>query len=123
MRRLDLVRQDTEVVLGGGLLMARNARPDNRNREPRTSGGTEGPDRVVDVPPIAGAALLGLDHLGRVRKRMTGCAMHTPPPEYRPAANQDNNSSRHRATQPTDRAAPERKWAHETQPATERIGT
>jgi hypothetical protein len=64
MRRLGLTTMDTEVVLGGGLLMARN---------PLLIGGitervhAEVPTAqvsVVDVPPIAGAALLGLDHLG-----------------------------------------------------------
>ena len=64
MRRLDLIRQDTEVVLGGGLLMARNPRlvqgiADRVRAE--APGARVG---VVDVPPIAGAALLGLDHLG-----------------------------------------------------------
>ena len=64
MRRLDLIRQDTEVVLGGGLLMARNPRLTTgianrvRAEAPKAQVG------VVDVPPIAGAALLGLDHLG-----------------------------------------------------------
>jgi N-acetylglucosamine kinase-like BadF-type ATPase len=64
MRRLHLTELDTELVLGGGLLMARN---------PLLNGGVtrrvlaEVPAArisVVDVPPIAGAALLGLDHLG-----------------------------------------------------------
>jgi N-acetylglucosamine kinase-like BadF-type ATPase len=64
MRRLDLIGQDTEVVLGGGLLMARNPRlvkgiADRVRAE--AHGAQVG---VVDVPPIAGAALLGLDHLG-----------------------------------------------------------
>jgi N-acetylglucosamine kinase-like BadF-type ATPase len=64
MRRLDLTGQDTEVVLGGGLLMARNPRlvkgiADRVRAE--AHGAQVG---VVDVPPIAGAALLGLDHLG-----------------------------------------------------------
>jgi N-acetylglucosamine kinase-like BadF-type ATPase len=64
MRRLCLTGLDTELVLGGGLLMARN---------PLLNGGVtrrvlaEVPGArigVVDVPPIAGAALLGLDHVG-----------------------------------------------------------
>ncbi|HVV18286.1 MAG TPA: BadF/BadG/BcrA/BcrD ATPase family protein [Pseudonocardiaceae bacterium] len=64
MRRLELTGLDTEVVLGGGLLMARN---------PLLIGGVtervlaEAPTAqvgVVEVPPIAGAALLGLDVLG-----------------------------------------------------------
>jgi hypothetical protein len=64
MRRLHLTELDTELALGGGMLMARN---------PLLNGGVttrvlaEVPTArisVVDVPPIAGAALLGLDHLG-----------------------------------------------------------
>ncbi len=64
MRRLHLTELDTELALGGGMLMARN---------PLLHGGVtrrvlaEVPTArigVVDVPPIAGAALLGLDHLG-----------------------------------------------------------
>jgi N-acetylglucosamine kinase-like BadF-type ATPase len=64
MRRLRLTGLDTEVVLGGGLLTAGN---------PLLIGGitrrvrAEAPAAqvgVVNVPPIAGAAMLGLDHLG-----------------------------------------------------------
>lgn len=64
MRRLRLTELDTEVVLGGGMLMARNPLLiDGITRRVLA----EAPDAqvgVVDVPPIAGAALLGLDHLG-----------------------------------------------------------
>ena len=63
MRRLGLTGLATPVVLGGGLLTA---------REPLLLGGIE--DRiareapratiqVIDVPPVAGAALLGLDQV------------------------------------------------------------
>ena len=64
MRRLGLTGLTTPVVLGGSLLAARDPL--------LTAGVTEGiraaaPQAAVcftDVPPIAGAALLGLDHLG-----------------------------------------------------------
>jgi N-acetylglucosamine kinase-like BadF-type ATPase len=64
MRRLDLTGLATPVVLGGGLMSA---------RDPQLIAGIEArigqqaPDAVltiIDVPPIAGAALLGLDQAG-----------------------------------------------------------
>ncbi|HEV2452082.1 MAG TPA: BadF/BadG/BcrA/BcrD ATPase family protein [Streptosporangiaceae bacterium] len=63
MRRLDLLELATPVFLGGGLLTA---------RDPLLIGGIEDGLRreapravasVIDVPPIAGAALLGLDQV------------------------------------------------------------
>jgi N-acetylglucosamine kinase-like BadF-type ATPase len=64
MRRLRLTGLDTELVLGGGLLMARNPLLiDGITRRVHA----EAPAAqvgVLDVPPIAGAALLGLDQLG-----------------------------------------------------------
>jgi N-acetylglucosamine kinase-like BadF-type ATPase len=64
IRRLGLTGLGPPVVLGGGLLAARDPL--------LTSGVLAGikasaPDavvRIADVPPVAGAALLGLDHLG-----------------------------------------------------------
>jgi N-acetylglucosamine kinase-like BadF-type ATPase len=64
MRRLDLTALDTELVLGGGMLMARNARLINGIAERVHAQAPAAQISVVDVPPIAGAALLGLDHLG-----------------------------------------------------------
>jgi len=62
--RLDLAGTDVEVVLGGGILATRH---------PLLTEGVESrlkeyaPTAMpcyADVPPVAGAALLGLDHLG-----------------------------------------------------------
>lgn len=64
MRRLDLTGLDTELVLGGGMLMARNARLINGIADHVHAEAPAAQIGVVDVPPIAGAALLGLDHLG-----------------------------------------------------------
>ena len=64
MRRLRLVALDTEVVLGGGLLTAGNTRLTDgietriRAKAPNARIG------VAELPPITGAVLLGLDHLG-----------------------------------------------------------
>ena len=64
MRRLRLVALDTEVVLGGGLLTAGNTRlTDGIETRIRA----EAPNArigVAELPPITGAVLLGLDHLG-----------------------------------------------------------
>ncbi|MEY9965164.1 N-acetylglucosamine kinase-like BadF-type ATPase [Streptacidiphilus sp. MAP12-16] len=62
--RLDLAGTDVEVVLGGGILASRH---------PLLTEGVESRLKqhapaalpcYADVPPVAGAALLGLDHLG-----------------------------------------------------------
>jgi N-acetylglucosamine kinase-like BadF-type ATPase len=67
MRRLDLTERATPVVLGGGVLAA---------GDPLLIGGisagiaAQAPDAVVRVtaaPPVAGAALLGLDRTGAGR--------------------------------------------------------
>ena len=64
MRRLQLTGLDTEVVLGGGLLMARNPLLIEGITERVHAEAPAAQVGVVEVPPIAGAALLGLDHLG-----------------------------------------------------------
>jgi hypothetical protein len=64
MRKLGISGLTTPVMLGGGLLTAR----DPLLMAGITAGlAAEAPQavaHVVGVPPIAGAALLGLDHLG-----------------------------------------------------------
>lgn len=64
LTRLDLMQTDAEVVLGGGILAARH---------PLLAGGIEARlkreapsvvPRYGRVPPVAGAALLGLDRFG-----------------------------------------------------------
>jgi N-acetylglucosamine kinase-like BadF-type ATPase len=64
MARLDLTSTDTDVVLGGGILAARH-RLLTSGVEARLK--REAPaalPRYVQVPPVVGAALLGLDRLG-----------------------------------------------------------
>jgi N-acetylglucosamine kinase-like BadF-type ATPase len=75
------------VVLGGGLMTARNPLlTDAIGR--KLSAGIPGADvRIVDVPPIAGAALLGLDQVGAgpaAAARLRESA--TPPGEPPPAS-------------------------------------
>jgi N-acetylglucosamine kinase-like BadF-type ATPase len=64
LERIGPLREPADIVLGGGILRARN---------PRLLGGVEAglhalgvPHAVlvVDAPPVVGAALLGLDRLG-----------------------------------------------------------
>jgi N-acetylglucosamine kinase-like BadF-type ATPase len=64
MDRIGLPAEGTPVVLGGGVLESRNSL---LLRLVTSRFATEAPGtvpRVVDVPPVAGAALLGLDHAG-----------------------------------------------------------
>jgi hypothetical protein len=52
------------VVLGGGLLEARDILLTSAVTGQLAAAAPGAVPRVVDIPPIAGAALLGLDHLG-----------------------------------------------------------
>jgi N-acetylglucosamine kinase-like BadF-type ATPase len=64
MRQLGMSAAGTVIVLGGGLLQAGDPL---LSREVEARFAMEAPGatiRVADVPPVAGAALLGLDHVG-----------------------------------------------------------
>jgi N-acetylglucosamine kinase-like BadF-type ATPase len=64
MRRLGMAPAGVPVVLGGGVLESREPLLlDALNRELAAMAPGAVP-RVLDVPPVAGAALLGLDHVG-----------------------------------------------------------
>jgi N-acetylglucosamine kinase-like BadF-type ATPase len=63
MRRLGLTTLATPVVLGGGVMTARNALLMS-GITAQLSGAAPGAQvRVIDVPPVVGAALLGLDRV------------------------------------------------------------
>jgi N-acetylglucosamine kinase-like BadF-type ATPase len=64
LRRLDLLAEPVDVVLGGGLLQAGNVRLTRRIEETLHEAGSELHVHVAEVPPVVGAALLGLDELG-----------------------------------------------------------
>jgi len=64
MKKLELAGLATPVVLGGGLLMARDPLLIAWVTEGIAEGAPQATVRVVDVPPVAGAALLGLDQAG-----------------------------------------------------------
>jgi N-acetylglucosamine kinase-like BadF-type ATPase len=64
MRRLGLTGLKTPVVLGGGLLTARDPLLTASVVDGIAAEAPEAEVRIVDVPPIAGAVLLGLDEVG-----------------------------------------------------------
>jgi N-acetylglucosamine kinase-like BadF-type ATPase len=64
MRHLDLTTRATPVVLGGGLMTARDPLLLQEITERITAAAPQATVTVVAVPPVAGAALLGLDHVG-----------------------------------------------------------
>jgi len=64
LRRLDLAGAAAPVVLGGGLLTARDPQLTGWITERLAAQAPRAQVSVVAVPPIAGAALLGLDRAG-----------------------------------------------------------
>ena len=64
MRRLGLTTRATPVVLGGGLMTARDPLLLAEITERFAAAAPKASVAVVAIPPVAGAALLGLDHVG-----------------------------------------------------------
>jgi N-acetylglucosamine kinase-like BadF-type ATPase len=64
MRRLGLTGLATPVILGGGVITARNPLLMSGITRQLTEAAPAAEVRVIDVPPVAGAALLGLDQVG-----------------------------------------------------------
>jgi N-acetylglucosamine kinase-like BadF-type ATPase len=83
MRRLGLTGLATPVVLGGSVLAARDPMLTAGVIEGIKEGAPHAAVRITDVPPVAGAALLGLDHLGAgpeaERRLRADYAERTPP--------------------------------------------
>ncbi|MHA5049552.1 N-acetylglucosamine kinase [Streptomyces sp. SD15] len=63
LTRLDLLDQETPVLLGGGVLAARHPQLDDRIRELLAGRAPKAVPQVVSARPVLGAALLGLDHV------------------------------------------------------------
>ncbi|MEV5797044.1 BadF/BadG/BcrA/BcrD ATPase family protein [Streptomyces collinus] len=64
LTRLDLLAEETPVLLGGSVLTAGHARLDDGVRELLAARAPKADVRVVTAGPVLGAALLGLDRLG-----------------------------------------------------------
>jgi N-acetylglucosamine kinase-like BadF-type ATPase len=83
MRRLGLTGLATPVVLGGSVLAARDPMLTAGVVEGIGAGAPHAAVRITDVPPVAGAALLGLDRLGAgpeaERRLRADYAERTPP--------------------------------------------
>jgi N-acetylglucosamine kinase-like BadF-type ATPase len=71
IRRLRMTRLDVEVVLGGGVFRTRYRPFLSRIREGLTAVAPTSSVSVLVSPPVAGAALLGLDRLGATRAART----------------------------------------------------
>jgi N-acetylglucosamine kinase-like BadF-type ATPase len=79
IRRLHLTRRDVDVVLGGGLFHSGDRGFKERIERGVLTTAPAAHIRQLLVPPVVGAALLGLDHLGaapgahaRIRSTLTG---------------------------------------------------
>jgi len=64
LRRLELLDEPVDVVLGGGVLTAGHTLLLDAIDARLASAAPKTLARVVSAPPVVGAALLGLDHLG-----------------------------------------------------------
>ncbi|MEV5358445.1 BadF/BadG/BcrA/BcrD ATPase family protein [Streptomyces sp. NPDC052693] len=64
LTRLDLLSEETPVLLGGGVLAARHPQLNDRIRDLLTERAPKAVPRVVTARPVLGAALLGLDSVG-----------------------------------------------------------
>ena len=64
MRRVGLEDQPSPVALGGGLMTARDPLLTAEITRRFAEQAPQALPRIVDIPPVGGAALLGLDHLG-----------------------------------------------------------
>ncbi|HEY3001684.1 MAG TPA: BadF/BadG/BcrA/BcrD ATPase family protein, partial [Kribbellaceae bacterium] len=64
MRRLDLLTEPVDVILGGGVLTAGHRQLTDQIEQDLKAVAPLAVARVVRTPPVVGAALLGLDHTG-----------------------------------------------------------
>lgn len=64
LSRLDLLDEETPVLLGGGVLMARHPQLEDGITDLLAARAPKAVPRVVTARPVLGAALLGLDRVG-----------------------------------------------------------
>ena len=100
MRRLDLTGLATPVILGGGVITARNPLLMDGITRQLAEAAPRAQVRVIDVPPVVGAALLGLDQVTPRPPPKPACAPPTTAPDLRPVVSDDAQSP------PTCRAGP-----------------
>jgi N-acetylglucosamine kinase-like BadF-type ATPase len=67
LHRLELTGEAADVVLGGGLFQNDGAWLVERIAERLAAAAPDAAVRLVDAPPVVGAALLGLDELSATR--------------------------------------------------------
>jgi N-acetylglucosamine kinase-like BadF-type ATPase len=82
IRRLGLGDQPVPVVLGGGVLTAREPLLTEEIIKRLADEAPLATPRIVDIPPVAGAALLGLDEIGAApgaRARLRDAYLPRPP--------------------------------------------
>ena len=63
LTRLDLLAEETPVLLGGGVLAARHPQLNDHIAHLLAERAPKAVPRVVTSGPVLGAALLGLDHV------------------------------------------------------------
>ncbi|GAA4220189.1 BadF/BadG/BcrA/BcrD ATPase family protein [Streptosporangium album] len=78
LRRLSLLDTPTEVVLGGGVLTARDPLLSDLIERRFAEQAPHAKLVVADVPPLVGAALLGLDSLGATEEAKARLRAHFP---------------------------------------------
>lgn len=74
--RLDLLDEEADVVLGGGVMAARNPYLMDTLTDRLTARAPKARAHVVTAPPVLGAALLGLDHLAAPPQSHTALRAH-----------------------------------------------
>ncbi|MCQ4081870.1 ATPase [Streptomyces sp. RB6PN25] len=96
--RLGLLDEETTVVLGGGVLAARQPLLIDAITRELALRAPKAVPRVVTAPPVLGAALLGLDHLGSPPTAHARLQAHYAAAPAAPAGSvpEGNRSGRHR---------------------------
>ena len=79
LRRLDLLDEEVDVVLGGGVMAAGNPALMSALTARLAASAPKARTHVVTAPPVLGAALLGLDHLGSPHTARTALREHYAP--------------------------------------------
>jgi N-acetylglucosamine kinase-like BadF-type ATPase len=64
IRRLRLRALDVDVILGGGVSATAGRRSSNGSRPGSTRSPADARVRILDAPPVVGAAVIGLEQLG-----------------------------------------------------------